>query len=271
MTTAQEDGTATELEALQKVQRQMWKALQPHLRRFHWMSIPNKTDGGDFWSDPAAVEAVRAYRQAAGKLHRLKCPQEDQDSRRRYYERHTQEVLDKNRAYYKGHTQEALGRGRKYYERHRQEVLIRCHKYYEEHVQESRDYHHKYYTEHIQKALETSIRWTQSHPDEVREIRRRANYRRRINLAGADGSYTEDEFKQLCLEFNDRCAYCGRGLDEVGLLTPDHVIPLSRGGSDYIQNILPACQSCNSSKGVKTFEEFLTTLETLDGREVKAV
>lgn len=48
------------------------------------------------------------------------------------------------------------------------------------------------------------------------------------------------------------CAYCG----EVAPLTKDHVIPVSRGGRHAIGNILPACQSCNSSKGNRLLVEW---------------
>nr|WP_295662232.1 HNH endonuclease signature motif containing protein [Polymorphobacter sp.] len=41
------------------------------------------------------------------------------------------------------------------------------------------------------------------------------------------------------------CAYCG----SVERLTLDHVIPRILGGSDDGANLVPACRSCNSSKG----------------------
>ena len=41
------------------------------------------------------------------------------------------------------------------------------------------------------------------------------------------------------------CAYCGEQTDD---MQPDHVIPLSRGGSNSITNIVPSCGLCNADK-----------------------
>jgi 5-methylcytosine-specific restriction endonuclease McrA len=43
-----------------------------------------------------------------------------------------------------------------------------------------------------------------------------------------------------------RCAYCGEKPD--GPPDPDHVVPLSRHGSNGNGNILPSCRPCNSDK-----------------------
>lgn len=39
------------------------------------------------------------------------------------------------------------------------------------------------------------------------------------------------------------CVYCGGRAN-----TADHVRPISQGGADVVENLVPACRSCNSSK-----------------------
>ncbi|MGN0119619.1 MAG: HNH endonuclease, partial [Streptomyces albidoflavus] len=41
------------------------------------------------------------------------------------------------------------------------------------------------------------------------------------------------------------CAYCGGG---DGVLQRDCVLPISRGGRYTLDNVVPACRSCNASK-----------------------
>lgn len=50
------------------------------------------------------------------------------------------------------------------------------------------------------------------------------------------------------------CMYCGRELPE-HLLTRDHLLPLSRGGTHSWKNVVTACKSCNHAKGARTPDE----------------
>src|SRR5256886_2591419 len=51
---------------------------------------------------------------------------------------------------------------------------------------------------------------------------------------------------------NYRCQFCGRSQPELRhreCLTRDHLVPLSRGGTNAWTNVLTACSSCNTRKG----------------------
>lgn len=53
---------------------------------------------------------------------------------------------------------------------------------------------------------------------------------------------------------NFTCAYCG----EYGKkLQCDHIVPISRGGSNSFDNLTTACRSCNASKRDKLISEWV--------------
>ncbi len=84
-----------------------------------------------------------------------------------------------------------------------------------------------------------------------RLVKKASSQRRRARLAEAEGSFTAKEFQNLCKEYKYKCLACGRSDLP---LTADHVIPLSKGGSNEISNIQPLCQPCNSGKRDKTID-----------------
>lgn len=89
--------------------------------------------------------------------------------------------------------------------------------------------------------------WRKANPMKVKAYN--AN-RRALIIAQAEGSFSPDEWVELCEAFDYECLACGEKKD----LTVDHVIPLSKGGTNNIDNIQPICRSCNSKKGVKTID-----------------
>jgi len=70
---------------------------------------------------------------------------------------------------------------------------------------------------------------------------------RRATQHGLAEHHTHDEWIALCKKYNNRCVCCNKKTK----LTLDHVVPLSLGGSDTIENIQPLCGSCNSKKHTK--------------------
>ena len=79
------------------------------------------------------------------------------------------------------------------------------------------------------------------------------NARRRARRLNAEGSHTQEEWELLKKQYGYTCPACGGKESEIKL-TEDHIVPLVKGGSDYIENIQPLCRSCNCSKHTKTIK-----------------
>jgi len=117
------------------------------------------------------------------------------------------------------------------------------------------EYHAEYYAENTEREKARFAKYAKDNPDKFRAYKQR----RRARKANAQGTFNADDWKAKLAYYGYRCRYCGIHKSETneGWLEADHAIPLSQGGTNFISNIVPACKSCNCSKGTKTFKEFL--------------
>lgn len=117
-------------------------------------------------------------------------------------------------------------------------------------------YQADYYARNKETLLSKQKEWRLNNPDYEKsrenhsEIIREKNRKRRARKKGA-GIYLISQ-KELNQMYNLPCSYCGSNDD----ITIDHVMPLSRGGSHSIGNLVSCCRKCNLSKGSKTIMEW---------------
>lgn len=92
---------------------------------------------------------------------------------------------------------------------------------------------------------QASSRWRKAHPD----MALASVNRRRARLASAEHQpYSRSE---ILSRWNNTCAYCDAPAEHL-----DHVVPISKRGADAEHNLLPACATCNLSKGAKTLAQW---------------
>lgn len=116
----------------------------------------------------------------------------------------------------------------------------------EERKQRNTARQHNRYLANKERSLAKSREWQQKNPE--RNAARALRYWARKQ--GSEGTFTFDEWRALCEKYDNRCLCCGKQVR----LTPDHVRPLSKGGTNTIENLQPLCKSCNCSKRDKEID-----------------
>ncbi len=76
----------------------------------------------------------------------------------------------------------------------------------------------------------------------------RGNAQRRTIMNNIVNTLTVQEWEDILEQYNYRCAYCGIEFNCENLPTRDHIIPISKSGHNIKENVVSACQSCNSKK-----------------------
>jgi hypothetical protein len=89
-------------------------------------------------------------------------------------------------------------------------------------------------------------RWRRENPEKAAAI----VHKRLALIKGNGGSFTSEEWKNLCIKYDKKCLGCRKRKK----LEVDHVIPLSKGGTSNIANIQPLCRRCNSTKNAKIID-----------------
>ena len=84
---------------------------------------------------------------------------------------------------------------------------------------------------------------------------RASRHNRRARLKNAPGRITKKIAAEIRAAQHDVCAYCPTALNGAGHL--DHKQALSRGGTNYRENLQWLCEPCNLHKYTKSHEEFM--------------
>lgn len=190
-------------------------------------------DGLKSWCNACNTKASIAW----AKSH----PDEKRKNGILYHQRHREERLAKQREYTAMHREEIRQRDREYTAMHREEAKKRAAEWYANNKEKARQNGILYRIKN-----KDAIKAKHATYDKIHNIEKVArNNKRRAAKRNNGGTYTKEEFIQLCQKYENRCLMCGRNNIK---LTVDHVIPISLGGSNSIENIQPLCISCNSKK-----------------------
>jgi 5-methylcytosine-specific restriction endonuclease McrA len=164
-------------------------------------------------------------------------------TQRAYVEAHKEHYRELKRAHQQAHPERYTEIDRKWKKAHRENVNSSARERRQADIEHYREIGRNSYERHAEERRQYSLEYYKIHPEKSVA----ASNRRRARKLAAGGAHTEDEWQSLKAFYDYRCLCCGKREPEIRL-TRDHVIPLTEGGTDSIDNIQPLCARCNSKK-----------------------
>lgn len=107
----------------------------------------------------------------------------------------------------------------------------------------------------VARERETSRLWNAANPEKKRSYVRNRRARKRE----AEGFHTDADIKAILEKQHGLCNYCQADLSVVGHHV-DHIVALSKGGSNWPSNLQCLCPTCNLRKWNLSEDEFFENL-----------
>jgi len=132
---------------------------------------------------------------------------------------------------------------KEYYLKNRDILLSYSKDWNKKNKNKMKDIRRKWRVKNQKKNRELAKNWGLKNKEYILYNAKIQNFKRRKAI----GKFSLKEWNELKRKYNYRCAICKKRKK----LTVDHKIPLSKGGTNFINNIQPLCNQCNCSKGNK--------------------
>jgi 5-methylcytosine-specific restriction endonuclease McrA len=165
---------------------------------------------------------------------------------RNYTDANKDHYREIKRAHQKANPEKYKEALRKYRETHREKINVKARDRRLQKLDHYREIGRKSREKHAEERNAYQRKYGKTNRDKLTLF----SNNRRARKFQAKGSHTDKEWQELKAFHNFTCLRCGKREPEIKL-TRDHVIPLTQGGTDSIDNIQPLCAQCNSKKNYK--------------------
>lgn len=181
-------------------------------------------------------------------------PDEARARAREYYREHREHILHHAKEWRNENIERIRERNRAYRERNRERIRIKTHEYRKSHMEYFRDKARRHRAKHPARHRARARQYQITHMPEVL-VR---NKRRRAREYNAPGQITKRDVDLQFRSQRGKCWYCLCDISQVYEI--EHIVPLSRGGTNYANNVVLACPTCNRSKHDKLPHEWIGRL-----------
>jgi 5-methylcytosine-specific restriction endonuclease McrA len=167
-----------------------------------------------------------------------------------YYQANAETIKAKSKKYRADNIDKVREQQRVYHLNNAEKKKATARKWYADNLQRARELRRRTYDRDPERWINKTAEWKKANRSRANQSDLNSAHTRRARInSGKSFDISLGEMTKLR---SQNCVYCG----EKNSIELDHVIPLSRGGSHSIGNLVAACRTCNASKGSKTIMEW---------------
>lgn len=216
-------------------------------------SIPQKQCTGPCQQIlPATTEFFRAMKGRRYGVHSW-CKACESAYKRAYQQTHKEEIRAYKQVYHQVHREDILKYHKDAYQANREERLVQSKIYRQSHQEERRSQKKIYRQRHKEKLRAYHKKYKETHKEEGRA----SEHKHRALKHGNGGTHTAADVQKQHERQKGKCYYCAVKLSKgKNAYHVDHIIPLSRGGSNDPSNLVITCPTCNLKKQDKLPHEW---------------
>jgi 5-methylcytosine-specific restriction endonuclease McrA len=194
------------------------------------------------------------------KIYRAKNREKVNAAKREWASKNKDKISFYDKSYRENNKQKLAIVSKKWYEANKDTVNAKAKIYRMENKDKKAAADKRWSAANRDKTRAASKRWRERNPEKAKLVRQnneaknpfraRLKQQKRRQRIKENGLFvvTQQDAKKL---LSGLCFYCGGPSEHI-----DHVVPVARGGSHSIGNLVGACQRCNQSKGSKFITEW---------------
>lgn len=200
--------------------------------------------------DKSRSDGFKSHCKECIKRHYQENADRINERQRRYYQENAERIIEGQLRYQQENAEKIRARKKNYQQANAEKRKASARNHYQANRARILERMRFHYRANAEKILARHSRYQQ----ENRELRRVHHQNRRARRKRAPGSFTPQDVQHQYNMQRGCCYWCGAAVEDNYHV--DHVIPLSRGGTNYPDNIVIACPTCNTSRGAKLPEEW---------------
>lgn len=196
------------------------------------------------------ADACKICDSARRKAYHDAHEEQENERRKLFRETHKEHVSEQKKRDRETHKEQIAAYKREYQQGENYKTYQK--RYHQEHLDQVHEQQRQQYQEQREQRIAHQRQYLRT--EKGRLVDKAHRHKRKAQKRASEGFYTAQQLQEQFQRQKGKCYYCKAKFGKIYHV--DHVVPLSKGGTNEINNIVLACPTCNMRKAGRLLHEW---------------